>query len=65
MAAHAQNDDVQAIKELIGGHFRGLRWTPSTRPDGPHSPPTSCQMPRSFQLLVRCEDKRSMPLLRE
>lgn len=33
MAAHEQNDDVQAIKELIGGHFRGLRWTPSTRPD--------------------------------
>jgi hypothetical protein len=25
MAAHKQNDDVQAIKELIGGHFRGVK----------------------------------------
>jgi ketosteroid isomerase-like protein len=33
VAALDQNDDVQAIKRLIGAHFRGLRWTPGTRPD--------------------------------
>src|SRR3989337_116710 len=33
MAALDQDDDVRAIKSLIGAHFRGLRWTPDTRPD--------------------------------
>jgi hypothetical protein len=33
MAALDQNDDVQAIKSLIGAHFRGLRWAPNTRAD--------------------------------
>jgi hypothetical protein len=33
MAAVDENDDLQAIKSLIGAHFRGLRWTPTTRPD--------------------------------
>lgn len=33
MAALDQNDDVQAIKRLIGAHFRGLRWRPNTPPD--------------------------------
>jgi hypothetical protein len=33
MAALEQNDDLQAIRSLIGAHFRGLRWAPDTRPD--------------------------------
>lgn len=33
MAALDQDDAVRAIKSLIGAHFRGLRWTPDTRPD--------------------------------
>jgi ketosteroid isomerase-like protein len=33
MAALEENDDVQAIRSLIGAHFRALRWTPATHPD--------------------------------
>lgn len=33
MATLDQDDDVRAIKSLIGAHFRGLRWTPDTRCD--------------------------------
>lgn len=33
MAALDQHDDLRAIESLIGAHFRGLRWTPDTRPD--------------------------------
>lgn len=33
MAALEENDDLQAIRSLIGAHFRGLRWTPTTRAD--------------------------------
>ena len=28
-----ENDDARAIRTLIGAHFLGLRWTPTTRPD--------------------------------
>jgi hypothetical protein len=28
-----ENDDIRAIKALIGAHFRGLRWTPTQRAD--------------------------------
>jgi len=28
-----EDHDLQAIRTLIGEHFRGLRWTPDTRPD--------------------------------
>lgn len=28
-----ENDDARAIRTLIGAHFRGLRWSPTTRPD--------------------------------
>lgn len=28
-----ENDDARAIRTLIGAHFQGLRWTPTTRPD--------------------------------
>lgn len=33
MAALAENDDLQAIRSLIGAHFQGLRWTPTTCAD--------------------------------
>ena len=33
MASLDQNDDHRAIDALIGAHFQGLRWTPTTRPD--------------------------------
>ena len=33
MATFDPNDDARAIRTLIGAHFRGLRWTPTTRPD--------------------------------
>ena len=33
MAALDDNNDVQAIRTLVGAHFRGLRWTPGTRAD--------------------------------
>lgn len=33
MAALEQNDDLQAIRSLIGAHFQGLRWTPTTGAD--------------------------------
>lgn len=26
-------DDIRAIRNLIGAHFDGLRWTPTTQPD--------------------------------
>ena len=35
MAAVDENDDVRAIRALIGAHFRGLQWTHSTRADWP------------------------------
>lgn len=35
MAAVDENDDVRAIRALIGTHFRGLQWTPGTRADWP------------------------------
>jgi len=35
MAALDENDDVRAIRALIGAHFRGLRWTLGTRADWP------------------------------
>lgn len=35
MATLDENDDARAIRTLIGAHFRGLRWTPSTRADWP------------------------------
>jgi hypothetical protein len=28
-----ENDDIRAIRNLIGAHFNALRWTPTTRPD--------------------------------
>ena len=31
MAVLDENDDVRAIKTLIGAHFQGLHWTPTTR----------------------------------
>lgn len=33
MAVVDENDDARAIRTLIGAHFQGLRWSPSTRPD--------------------------------
>ena len=33
MAAIDESDDTRAIRVLIGGHFQGLRWTPTTSPD--------------------------------
>ena len=33
MAVVDENDDGRAIRTLIGAHFLGLRWTPTTRPD--------------------------------
>lgn len=27
------NDDEKTIRNLIGAHFEGLKWTPSTQPD--------------------------------
>lgn len=33
MAALAENDDLQAIRSLIGAHFQGLHWTPTTSAD--------------------------------
>ena len=33
MAILDQNVDVRAIKALIGAHFQGLHWTPTTRAD--------------------------------
>jgi hypothetical protein len=33
MAILDENDDVRAIKTLIGAHFQGLHWTPATRAD--------------------------------
>jgi hypothetical protein len=33
MATVDENDDLQAIQSLIGAHFRGLRWTPTSRAD--------------------------------
>src|SRR5687767_13435960 len=33
MPALEPNDDLQAIRSLIGADFRGLRWAPDTRPD--------------------------------
>ncbi len=33
MAVLDENDDVRAIKTLIGAHFQGLHWTPTTRAD--------------------------------
>lgn len=35
MTALDKNDDVRAIRTLIGAHFRGLQWTPDTRADWP------------------------------
>lgn len=35
MAALDENDDVRAIRALIGAHFRGLQWTLGTRADWP------------------------------
>ncbi len=28
-----ENDDIRAIRNLIGSHFNVLRWTPTTHPD--------------------------------
>lgn len=33
MAILDENDDIRAIKALIGAHFRGLLWTPTQRAD--------------------------------
>jgi hypothetical protein len=33
MAAIEENDDLQAIRSLIGAHFQGLHWTPTTPAD--------------------------------
>ena len=33
MAILDESDDVRAIETLIGAHFQGLHWTPTTRPD--------------------------------
>lgn len=33
MAVLDENDDARAIRNLIGAHFRGLRWTPTSSPD--------------------------------
>ena len=33
MAIIDEDDNARAIRTLIGAHFRGLRWTPDTRPD--------------------------------
>ena len=33
MVLDDDDDDSRAIKSLIGAHFRGLQWTPSTRAD--------------------------------
>ena len=33
MVALEENDDLQAIKSLIGAHFGGLRWAPTTPAD--------------------------------
>ena len=33
MAALAENDDLQAIRSLIGAHFQGLHWTPTASAD--------------------------------
>ncbi len=33
MAILDENDDVRAIETLIGAHFQGLHWTPTTRAD--------------------------------
>ena len=33
MAIFDENDDVRAIETLIGAHFQGLHWTPTTRAD--------------------------------
>ena len=33
MAVIDESDNTRAIRTLIGAHFRGLRWTATTRPD--------------------------------
>ncbi len=33
MAILSENDDVRAINALIGAHFQGLHWTPTTHAD--------------------------------
>ena len=33
MDIHDGNEDEKAIRSLIGAHFEGLQWTPSTQPD--------------------------------
>ena len=33
MVAIDESDDTQAIRALIGAHFQGLRWSPSTAPN--------------------------------
>lgn len=33
MVALEENDDLQAIRSLIGAHFRGLRWAPTIPAD--------------------------------
>jgi hypothetical protein len=33
MAILDENDDLRATRNLIGAHFQGLRWTPTTRAD--------------------------------
>lgn len=35
MAIPDEKDDMRAIETLIGEHFKGLKWTPSTRPNWP------------------------------
>lgn len=33
MAAIDESDETRAIRALIGAHFQGLRWSPTTSPD--------------------------------
>lgn len=33
MATVDESDDIRAIRALIGDHFQGLRWSPTTPPD--------------------------------
>ena len=33
MQKNQQDGDEQAIQALIGSHFEGMKWTPTSRPD--------------------------------
>ena len=33
MDSHEITNDENAIRNLIGAHFQGLKWTPTTQPD--------------------------------